>query len=68
MSKELGGRDEVAVPVKHLDTFIPEWNRSAIENIFATHLEDWPALLHSLNATASNIRQQGERASAASEN
>jgi hypothetical protein len=51
--------DEVGVPVDRLDTLVPEWNRSAIENIFATHLEDWPALVRSLNATAESIRHKG---------
>jgi hypothetical protein len=57
--------DERGVPVDRLDTYIPEWNRSAIENIFATHLEDWPALVRSLNAVSENVRQRGsQRASA----
>jgi hypothetical protein len=49
--------DELGVPVTLLDSYIPEWNRSTIENIFATHLEDWPAILRSLHATAANVRQ-----------
>ena len=51
--------DEAGLPVGMLDTYVPEWNRAAIENIFATHLEDWPALLRSLNALAANVRQHG---------
>ena len=39
--------DQVGVPVDQLDSYVPEWNLSAIENIFATHLEDWPAVLRS---------------------
>jgi hypothetical protein len=31
-----------------LNVVIPEWTRSTVERIFATHLEDWPALLRSL--------------------
>lgn len=50
--------DEVGTPVAQLDAYVPEWNRSAIENIFATHLEDWPALLRSLQVTAKNVKQQ----------
>ena len=30
---------------------------ATIENIFATHLEDWPALLRSLRTVGENIRQ-----------
>jgi hypothetical protein len=51
--------DEAGVPAGQLDSYVPEWNRSAIENIFATHLEDWPALLRSLDALAANVRQHG---------
>lgn len=49
--------DEAGVPADRLDTYVPEWNRSTIENIFATHLEDWPALLRSLYATANEVKQ-----------
>jgi hypothetical protein len=55
--------DEMATPVTALDAYVPEWNRSTIENIFATHLEDWPAILRSLQTTGNNIRHQSERAS-----
>jgi len=51
--------DEAGVPTTQLDAYVPEWNRAAIENIFATHLEDWPALLRSLGALAANVRQHG---------
>lgn len=50
--------DEVGARTDELDCLVPEWNRAAIENIFATHLEDWPALLRSLNTVASNVRQR----------
>ncbi len=50
--------DQVGTPINQLDAYVPEWNRSAIENIFATHLEDWPALLRSLQITARNVKQQ----------
>ncbi len=56
--------DEMGVPVTQLDAYVPEWNRSTIENIFATHLEDWPALLRSLHATASSIRQRNNQTAA----
>jgi hypothetical protein len=54
--------DEAGVPAAQLDNVIPEWNRAAIENIFATHLEDWPALLRSLQTLAENVRQRGAQA------
>jgi len=56
--------DEAGVPAAKLDAYVPEWNRSAIENIFATHLEDWPALLRSLDALAVNVRQHGAQSAA----
>jgi hypothetical protein len=48
--------DEVGVPASELDSYVPQWNREAIENIFATHLEDWPALLRSLQSLSTNVR------------
>ena len=51
--------DEVGVPADRLDEYVPEWNRATIENIFATHLEDWPALVRSLNTTAESVRHRG---------
>ena len=49
--------DELGIPANRLDTYVPEWTRATIENIFATHLEDWPALLRSLNSVGDNLRQ-----------
>ncbi|MBV8570683.1 MAG: hypothetical protein JO319_08720, partial [Acidobacteriaceae bacterium] len=49
--------DETGVPASQLDVYVPEWNRTAIESIFATHLEDWPALLRSLQTLTANVRQ-----------
>jgi hypothetical protein len=61
--------DQAGVPVDQLDSYVPEWNRSAIENIFATHLEDWPALLRSLQTVGNSVRDRGNqpRASNSSE-
>src|SRR5581483_594100 len=50
--------DQTGIPADKLDSYVPEWNRAAIENIFATHLEDWPALLRSLHTVGTNIQQQ----------
>nr|MDQ2710946.1 hypothetical protein [Acidobacteriota bacterium] len=49
--------DETGVPVQQLDAYIPEWNQSTIENIFATHLEDWPAILRSLQTVGKDARE-----------
>jgi hypothetical protein len=54
--------DEMGVPAAQLDNYVPEWNRAAIENIFATHLEDWPALLRSLDTLGQSVRQRGAQA------
>ena len=40
-----------------LTSTCPKWTEATIENIFATHLEDWPALLRSLRIVGENIRQ-----------
>ena len=49
--------DELGIPANQLDAYVPEWTRATIENIFATHLEDWPALLRSLRSVGDNLRQ-----------
>lgn len=51
--------DETGVPVSELDSLVPEWTRATVENIFATHLEDWPALLRSLYSVGDAVRQKG---------
>jgi len=59
---------ETGVPVNQLDAYVPAWNRAAIENIFATHLEDWPALIRSLDALRDSIRQRNSQAAASARN
>jgi hypothetical protein len=49
--------DELGIPANQLDVYVPKWTEATIENIFATHLEDWPALLRSLRTVGENIRQ-----------
>jgi hypothetical protein len=60
--------DEAGVPAAQLDTYVPEWNRTSIEGIFAANLEDWPALIRSLHSTADVVlhrgTQQNEQATA----
>ncbi|MGH9640576.1 MAG: hypothetical protein ACRD3Y_10970, partial [Bryobacteraceae bacterium] len=60
--------DEAGIPVDELDAYVPVWNENAIENIFATHLEDWPALVRSLHAVSESVLQRNRQpaASAAS--
>jgi hypothetical protein len=48
--------DEIHVPPAELNVRIPEWTRSLVERIFASHLEDWPALLRSLRLVGDDVR------------
>jgi hypothetical protein len=50
--------DELQVMPSQLNVLIPEWTQKTVERIFATHLEDWPALLRSLRAVGADARQQ----------
>jgi hypothetical protein len=60
--------DELGIPANQLDSYVPQWTRETIENIFATHLEDWPALLRSLQSVGDNLRQQHTNAERAALN
>ncbi|MCC7340586.1 MAG: hypothetical protein IT170_05825 [Bryobacterales bacterium] len=40
--------DRLEMKPEELNIRIPQWTRETIEGIFATHLEDWPALLRSM--------------------
>lgn len=48
--------DEVNATPSQLNVLIPEWTQRTVEQIFATHLEDWPALLRSLRHVGEDIR------------
>jgi hypothetical protein len=48
-----------------LNVLIPEWTKETVERIFATHLEDWPALLRSLRSVGDEVRQKSRGAAAA---
>ena len=48
--------DEVHAAPPQLNLLIPEWTRQMVERIFATHLEDWPALLRSLRLVGDDVR------------
>ena len=50
--------DELHIEPVRLNLLIPEWTQRTIERIFATHLDDWPALLHSMRVVAERYRQQ----------
>jgi len=46
-----------------LNVRIPEWTGKLVEEIFASHLEDWPALLKSLRQVGDEVRAQSRSAS-----
>ena len=48
--------DEAHLPPAQLNLLAPAWTKKALERIFATHLEDWPALLHSMRVIGEDYR------------
>ncbi len=48
--------DELDIPPSQLNVNVPLWTQKTVEAIFATHLEDWPALLRSLRVVGEDIR------------
>ncbi len=48
--------DELLLPPAQLNFLIPQWTEAALEQIFATHLEDWPAVLRSLHHVGEDVR------------
>jgi hypothetical protein len=48
--------DETYTPPSQLNVRIPEWTQKLVEHIFASHLEDWPALLRSLRTVGDDVR------------
>ena len=57
--------DELHLPPSQLNVMIPEWTQKTVERIFATHLEDWPALLRSLRLVGDDVRSTVRRQMAA---
>jgi hypothetical protein len=56
--------DELSVAPEQLNVRIPEWTRRLVEQIFASHLEDWPAVLKSLRTVGDDIRTRTRAANA----
>jgi hypothetical protein len=48
--------DEMHLPPSQLNVKVPEWTEKMVETVYASHLEDWPALLVSLRAVGSDLR------------
>src|ERR1700722_3044078 len=53
--------DEVHARPAQLNLLIPVWTQQTVEQIFATHLEDWPALLRSLRLVGDDVRQKARK-------
>ncbi|HUQ90892.1 MAG TPA: hypothetical protein VM120_04360 [Bryobacteraceae bacterium] len=53
--------DELQIAPSQLNLLIPEWTQKTVERIFATHLEDWPALLRSLRTVGADAREQARK-------
>jgi hypothetical protein len=53
--------DEVHARPAQLNLLIPAWTEQTVEQIFATHLEDWPALLRSLRLVGDDVRQKARK-------
>jgi hypothetical protein len=53
--------DEMHLAPEQLNVLIPEWTQQTVERIFATHLEDWPALLRSLRKVGEDVRLRARK-------
>jgi hypothetical protein len=53
--------DELHMLPSQLNVTVPEWTQYTVERIFATHLEDWPALLRSLRLVGDDIRAKSRK-------
>ncbi len=49
--------DEKGLPPESLNQLVPALTHRMVENIFATHLDDWPALLRALHETGREFRE-----------
>jgi hypothetical protein len=53
--------DRMYLPPSQLNVLVPAWTRETVERIFATHLEDWPALLRSLRLVGEDVLQKSRK-------
>ncbi|MDP9147862.1 MAG: hypothetical protein M3N22_09395, partial [Acidobacteriota bacterium] len=53
--------DELYLSPAELNVRVPDWTRQTIERIFATNLEDWPALLRSLRLVGDEARKKSRQ-------
>jgi hypothetical protein len=54
--------DEIHAAPAELNVLVPEWTEQTVERIFATHLEDWPALLRSLRLVGDEVLVKARKA------
>jgi len=57
--------DQLHLAPAQLNVLVPAWTRDTVERIFATHLEDWPALLRSLRLVGDEVRLKARKPVAA---
>ncbi|HYL73057.1 MAG TPA: hypothetical protein VEU96_02575 [Bryobacteraceae bacterium] len=57
--------DQLYLAPAQLNVLVPAWTRETVERIFATHLEDWPALLRSLRLVGDDVRLKSRKQAAA---
>jgi hypothetical protein len=53
--------DEIHATPAEMNVLVPEWTKQTVQAIFATHLEDWPALLRSLRTVGEEVRDQARK-------
>jgi hypothetical protein len=53
--------DQLSVPPAELNVLVPDWTRQTVERIFATNLDDWPALLRSLRLVGDEVREKSRK-------
>ena len=53
--------DQLYLPPVELNVLVPDWTRQTVERIFATNLEDWPALLRSLRLVGDDVREKSRK-------
>jgi hypothetical protein len=53
--------DQLYLAPGELNVRVPDWTRQTVERIFATNLEDWPALLRSLRLVGEDVREKARK-------
>jgi hypothetical protein len=53
--------DQLYLAPGELNVLVPDWTRQTVERIFATNLDDWPALLRSLRLVGEDVREKARK-------